>query len=57
MTVAKSKIVRPYAPDYVGATTLPYLAWACQQKIEAIACERNLDKSAAIKAGPWPCLR
>ena len=34
MTVAKSKIVRPYAPDYVDATTLAYRLCVSESTVE-----------------------
>ena len=34
MTLPKSKIVRPYAPDYVDATTLAYRLCVSESSIE-----------------------
>ena len=42
MTVAKSKIVRSYAPDYVDATTLAYRLCVSESTIEKWAREGKL---------------
>ena len=42
MTVAKSKIVRPYAPDYVDATTLAYRLCVSESTVEKLEREGKL---------------
>jgi hypothetical protein len=42
MTVAKSNIVRPYAPDYVDATTLAYRLCVSESTVEKLEREGKL---------------
>jgi hypothetical protein len=42
MTVAKSKIVRPYAPDYVDATTLAYRLCVSESTVEKLERDGKL---------------
>jgi len=42
MSVAKSKIVRPYAPDYVDATTLAYRLCVSESTVEKLERDGKL---------------
>ena len=42
MTVAKSKIARPYAPDYVDKTTLAYRLCVSESSVEKLEREGKL---------------
>jgi hypothetical protein len=44
MTTAKSKIVRPYAPDYVDATTLAYRLNVSESTVEKLEREGKLPR-------------
>ena len=50
MTVAKSKIIRPYAPDYVDATTLAYRLCVSELTVEKLERERQ---AAAAPRRVW----
>jgi hypothetical protein len=42
VTVAKAKIVRPYAPDYVDAATLAYRLCVSESTVEKLEREGKL---------------
>ena len=42
MSVAKNKIVRPYAPDYVDATTLAYRLCVSESTVEKLERDGKL---------------
>ena len=44
MSVAKSKIIRPYAPDYVDATTLAYRLCVSESTVEKLEREGKLPR-------------
>ena len=48
MTVAKSKIVRPYAPDYVDATTLAYRLCVSESTVEKLVRTGKLPRSRDV---------
>lgn len=48
MTVAKSKIIRPYAPDYVDAATLAYRLSVSELTVEKWERERKLPRRRNI---------
>jgi predicted DNA-binding transcriptional regulator AlpA len=48
MTVAKSEITRPYAPDYVDVTTLAYRLSVSESTIERWERDRKLPRRRSI---------
>ena len=52
MTVAKSKIVRPYAPDYVDAATLAYRLSVSESTIDDRVRRGMLPKARDVLGVP-----
>ncbi len=52
MTVAKSKIVRPYAPDYVDAATLAYRLSVSKSTIDDRVRRGMLPKARDVLGVP-----
>ena len=48
MTIAKSKIIRPYAPDYVDATTLAYRLSVSESTVEKLVRQSKLPKARDV---------
>ena len=48
MTVAKSKVVRPYAPDYVDASTLAYRLSVSESTIEKLVRTSKLPRARDV---------
>jgi hypothetical protein len=48
MTVAKSKIIRPYAPDYVDAATLAYRLSVSESTVEKLVRNFKLPKARDV---------
>lgn len=48
MTIAKSKIVRPYAPDYVDAATLAYRLCISESTVEKLVRNAKLPKARDV---------
>jgi hypothetical protein len=48
MTVAKSKVVRTYAPDYVDAATLAYRLSVSESTIEKLVRTAKLPKACNV---------
>lgn len=48
MTVAKSKVLRPYAPDYVDAATLAYRLSVSESTIEKLVRTAKLPKARNV---------
>jgi hypothetical protein len=48
MTTAKHKVVRPYAPDYVDASTLAYRLSVSESTIEKLVRSAKLPKARDI---------
>ena len=48
MTVAKSKIVRPYAPDYVDVATLAYRLSVSESTIEKLVRTAKIPKARNV---------
>jgi hypothetical protein len=48
MTVAKTKVVRPYAPDYVDAATLAYRLSVSESTVEKLVRTKKLPKALDV---------
>ena len=48
MTVAKSKVVRPYAPDYVDAATLAYHLSVSESTVEKLVRTAKLPRARDV---------
>ena len=52
MTVAKSKVIRPYAPDYVDAATLAYRLSVSESTVEKLVRNSKLPKARDVFGFP-----